>query len=141
MFPYDRYGVGKPNLDLAIDTWRYGSHDDDCQRGYISRQQTGIYCAHLGRVEEAVRYLFLKLADGGRRFPTYRGPGADRVPDHNWGGNGMIHLQDMLLQMAGNSILLLPCWPRAWDASFKLHAPGSTLEACDCRDANIDLLS
>ncbi len=86
LFPYERLGVGKPDLELALNTWRHGSHEVDCQKGYVSWQQTGIFCAHLGLVEEAVHYLFLKLGDSGRRFPAFWGPGADWVPDHNWGG-------------------------------------------------------
>ncbi len=140
VFPYERLGIGKPHLELARNTWRHGSHDVDCQKGYISWQQTGIFCAHLGLLDEAVRYLFLKLADGGRRFPAYWGPGADWVPDHNWGGCGMIQLQDMLLQTAADSILLLPCWPKEWDVSFKLHAPGNTVVECEYRGASIERL-
>ncbi len=36
------------------------------------------------------------------------GPGYDWTPDHNWGGSGMIGLQEMLLQTNGNLILLFP---------------------------------
>jgi hypothetical protein len=39
----------------------------------------------------------------------------------------MIGLQDMLLQTNGDTIYLLPAWPRAWDVDFRLHAPGDTV--------------
>ncbi|UQZ80912.1 hypothetical protein SK3146_00068 [Paenibacillus konkukensis] len=39
----------------------------------------------------------------------------------------MIGLQDMLLQTSGETIYLLPAWPREWDVDFKLHAPGQTV--------------
>ena len=31
---------------------------------------------------------------------------------------------------AGGAIRLLPAWPRDWDVSFKLHAPGKTTVEC-----------
>ena len=35
----------------------------------------------------------------------------------------------MLMQHEGRKIYLLPAWPKAWDCSFKLHAPyGTTVE-------------
>ncbi|GIQ64907.1 hypothetical protein PACILC2_34750 [Paenibacillus cisolokensis] len=68
-----------------------------------------------------------KLADGECRFPAFWGPGHDWLPDHNWGGTGMIGLQEMLLQSAGEAIYLLPAWPMEWDVDFRLHAPGRTV--------------
>jgi hypothetical protein len=32
----------------------------------------------------------------------------------------------MLVQTDGNRILLFPAWPKEWDVSFRLHAPGKT---------------
>jgi hypothetical protein len=29
----------------------------------------------------------------------------------------------MLMQTVGRKILLLPAWPKNWNADFKLHAP------------------
>jgi hypothetical protein len=43
------------------------------------------------------------------------------------GGAGMTALQLMLMQCDGRRILLLPAWPRAWTADFKLHAPYQTI--------------
>jgi hypothetical protein len=68
----------------------------------------------------------LKLKDSGRRFPAFWGPGFDWVPDHNWGGSGMIGLQEMLLQSHQQKIYVLPAWPKEWDVHFKLHAPYQT---------------
>jgi hypothetical protein len=39
----------------------------------------------------------------------------------------MITLQSMLLQSDGRRILLLPSWPKDWDADFRLHAPDRTI--------------
>lgn len=38
----------------------------------------------------------------------------------------MIGLQSMLLQEAGDSILLFPAWPKGEDVHFKLHASKKT---------------
>jgi hypothetical protein len=48
------------------------------------------------------------------------------VPDHIWGGSGMIGLQEMLMQTVGDKIVLFPAWPKEWDVDFKLHAPKNT---------------
>ena len=64
------------------------------------------------------------MENAPRRFPTFWGPGHDWVPDHNWGGSGMIGLQEMLLQTNGNKILLFPAWPKDWDVQFKVNITG-----------------
>jgi hypothetical protein len=72
----------------------------------------------------------LKLQNAPRRFPTFWGPGYDWTPDHNWGGSGMIGLQEMLLQTDDEKIYLFPAWDKTWDVHFKLHAPfETTIEA------------
>ena len=38
----------------------------------------------------------------------------------------MVALQEMLLQTIDDSIVLLPAWPKDWNADFKLHAPRET---------------
>jgi hypothetical protein len=80
----------------------------------------------MGMTKEAADYNTKKLRDSERRFPTFWGPGHDWVPDHNWGGSGMIGLQEMLMQTIGDQIVLFPAWPKEWDVSFKLHAPKNT---------------
>jgi hypothetical protein len=91
-----------------------------------SWHQDGIFFARMGMTDAAVDYNLKKLEDSPRRFPTFWGPGHDWVPDHNWGGSGMIGLQEMLMQTIGDKIRLLPAWPKDWDVDFKLHAPLQT---------------
>jgi hypothetical protein len=62
------------------------------------------------------------------------------VPDHNWGGSGMIGLQEMLMQTIGDEIRLLPAWPREWDVDFKLHAPGNTTVEGSLREGRLTQL-
>lgn len=125
VFPWGLYGKGKPDLDIALNTWKYDTNAVKF-RSYIGWKQDNIFAARLGLTEEAARLTVLKLKNSGRRFPAFWGPGFDWVPDHNWGGSGMIGLQEMLLQVDGEKIFLLPAWPSSWDVYFKLHAPYST---------------
>ena len=126
VFPYGIYGIGKPDLETAINTWKYDT-EAIRNRNYTSWHQDNIFCARLGLTEEAAALTIKKLQDSGRRFPAFWGPGHDWVPDHNWGGSGMVGLQEMLLQTDGDVIRILPAWPDAWDVEFKLHAPKNTV--------------
>ena len=46
----------------------------------------------------------------------------------------------MLLQTDGQSIFLLPAWPKDWDVEFKLHAPQRTVVEGVYRDGKIESL-
>ena len=94
----------------------------------------------MGLTEEAWRLTSLKLQDSERRFPTFWGPGFDWVPDHNWGGSGMIGLQEMLLQVDDKRILLFPSWPKDKDVHFKLHAPYNTTVEAELKQGKIIML-
>jgi hypothetical protein len=125
VFPWGIYGIGKPNIDVAINTWKYDTLAIKFRSG-IGWKQDNIFAARLGLTDEAAKLTLFKLKDSGRRFPAFWGPGFDWTPDHNWGGSGMIGLQEMLLQTNGKKIYLLPAWPKNWDVHFKLHAPYET---------------
>lgn len=126
LFPYSLYGLGKPGFELALNTWLYDTEAAKV-KGYVGWKQDNIFCARLGLTEEAARLTMLKLKNSGRRFPAFWGPGFDWTPDHNWGGSGMIGLQEMLMQTDGKTIRLLPAWPRNWNVTFRLHAPYQTV--------------
>ncbi|HLR50756.1 MAG TPA: DUF5703 domain-containing protein [Candidatus Sphingobacterium stercoripullorum] len=125
VYPWGFYGIGKPDLEVAINTYKF---DPDVQefKSHVGWKQHNIFAARLGLVDEAKKYTSLKLQNSERRFPAFWGPGFDWVPDHNWGGSGMIGLQEMLMQVHGDDIYLLPSWPKEWDVDFKLHAPQNT---------------
>ena len=139
VFPYEMYGIGMPNLDIAINTWNNKKLAK--RKGYISWHQDAIFCARMGLTDEAEKVTILKLQDSGRRFPAFWGPGNDYVPDHNWGGSGMIGLQDMLIQSNNGKIYLLPAWPKDWDVDFKLRAPNNIVIECSFRDGEIQKLN
>ncbi|MEH6306911.1 DUF5703 domain-containing protein [Olivibacter sp. CPCC 100613] len=125
VFPWGIYGIGKPGLDTARNTYWF---DPDARkfRSHVGWKQDNIFAARLGLTDEALQLNRLKLKNAPRRFPTFWGPGFDWVPDHNWGGTGMIGLQEMLLQTVGDKIYVLPAWPMDVDVEFKLHAPDQT---------------
>lgn len=136
VFPWRIYGVGKENLEIARNTYFY---DPDAIkfRLHTGWKQDNIWAACLGLTEEAKRLSLAKLSNGPHRFPAFWGPGYDWTPDHNWGGSGMIGLQEMLLQTNGEQILLFPAWPKEWNVHFKLHAPSNTTVEATLKDGKV----
>lgn len=139
VFPWGIYGVGKPDLDIALNTWKYDK-DVIKFRSHIGWKQDVIWAARLGLVNDAKELLIKKLQSAETRFPTFWGPGYDWTPDHNWGGSGMIALQEMLMQTDGKNILLFPAWDKSWNVHFKLHAPYNTTVECKLQNGEITLL-
>ena len=140
VYPWGIYGLGRPDLEIARNTWKY---DEDAQkfRSHIGWKQSNIFAARMGMTQQAATYTKLKLANADRRFPTFWGPGFDWVPDHNWGGSGMIGLQEMLLQESGGKILLFPAWPEDWDVHFKLHAKKNTVIEAKIENGEVKIIS
>ncbi|HTB85412.1 MAG TPA: DUF5703 domain-containing protein [Candidatus Sulfotelmatobacter sp.] len=121
-FPYRLYGVGKPDLKLAQDTFAARRfHFITCWG------QDGTESSILGLTGEAKKAVTSEFTDyGDERFPWFWKAGGDWIPDLDNGGSGMITLQNMLMQCDGRRIRLLPAWPGDWSADFKLHAPYQT---------------
>jgi len=137
VFPWRIYGVGKDSLDIARNTY-FNDLDALKFRSHVGWKQDNIFAACLGLTDEAKRLNKLKLANGPYRFPAFWGPGFDWSPDHNWGGSGMIGLQEMLLQTTVDGrILLFPAWPREWNVHFKLHAPKNTTVEAELKDGKV----
>jgi alpha-L-fucosidase 2 len=130
IFPYRVHGLGKPEFETALETWR---RRDIKQTG--GWRQDSIQAALLGLTDEAKDYV-LKNATNQTligaipkkpsRFPAFWGPNFDGTPDQCQGSVIMIALQRMLMQCDADAIRLLPAWPKDWNASFKLHAPKNT---------------
>lgn len=139
VYPWGIYGVGKPDLETALSTWKY---DPDALkfRSFIGWKQDNIFAARLGLTNEAAKYNTLKMANSDRRFPAFWGPGFDWVPDHNWGGSGMIGMQEMLLQEANGKIYLFPAWPKDWNVHFKLHAKHNTAIEAELVNGELKIL-
>jgi hypothetical protein len=139
VFPWGMYGIGKPDLDVAKNTYLLDTFAIKF-RSHVGWKQDNIWAARLGLTDEAKRLTILKLQNSGRRFPAFYGPGYDWTPDHNWGGSGMIGLQEMLLQVDDRKIYLLPSWPKDWDVHFKLHAPYQTTVEGVVKDGKLQSL-
>ena len=136
VFPWQIYGVGKPGIDTAINTWIYDTSVIKF-RSHIGWKQDNIWAARLGLTDSAWKYTSLKLENSKRRFPAFWGPGFDWVPDYNWGGSGMIGLQEMLMQVDEKRILIFPAWPKNTDVHFKLNAPYNTTVEAELKNGKI----
>ena len=136
VFPWRIYGVGKKDLEIARNTYFYDPESIKF-RSHTGWKQDNIWAACLGLTEEAKKLSLAKLSNGPHRFPSFWGPGFDWTPDHNWGGSGMIGLQEMLLQTNGKQILLFPAWPKEWNVHFKLHAPDQTTVEATLKDGKV----
>ena len=136
VFPWRMYGVGRPNLDVA----RYTYENDTLAvkfRSHVGWKQDAIWAACLGMTDEAQRLVTMKMQDGPYRFPAFWGPGYDWSPDHNWGGSGMIAMQEMLMQEVDGTLYLFPSWPKDWNVRFKLHASQGTIVEAELRQGKV----
>ena len=124
VFPWRIYGVGRPHLNIARNTYFKDPHALE-MRSTKGWKQDNIWAACLGLTDEARRLNTEKLSNGPYRFTAFWDAGFDWAPDHNRGGAGMIGLQEMLLQEdEDHNPLLFPAWPREWDCSFRLYISG-----------------
>ncbi|HEX4086242.1 MAG TPA: DUF5703 domain-containing protein [Chthoniobacteraceae bacterium] len=123
IYPFRLYGLGKPNLDLAIRTF----FARKC-RQMGCWVQDPVQAAMLGLTDVAAEYVHFNLVrtDPRLKFLAFWAHGCDYMPDEDNGGNGENGLQQMLLQAVGKKLFILPAWPRNWDVDFKLHAPYQT---------------
>jgi hypothetical protein len=134
IFPYPIYGVGKPDLEIGLET--YKRRENKRTGGW---QQDAIQAALLGQTADAKAFLLQNITTENimgaanekakrpdSRFPAFWGPNFDWIPDQCNGSVILSTLQYMLMQTDGKTIILLPAWPKDWNASFKLHAPYQT---------------
>jgi len=124
VFPYRIYGLGKPELEVGLETFSRRIH-----KGTGGWRQDAIQSAYLGLAEEAGWAVFSNFTTkhAGSRFPAFWGPNADWIPDQDHGTVAMMALQTMLIQADGNRIILFPAWPEGWDVEFKLHTLYNTI--------------
>ena len=122
VFPYRIFSVGKPELQLARDTYNARLFPVNYCWG-----QDGEEASLLGLTEDARKDVIRELTNyGDQRFKWFWNTAMDWIPDFDNGGAGMMTLQNMLLQTDGRRILIAPAWPKDWTADFKLHAPFQT---------------
>ena len=123
VFPFRLYGIGFPDRDLAVNTYKNRVFDSAC-----CWSQDAIQAALLGLPEEVRKYVMIKVnaVDPAIRFPAFWKPGSDYVPDLDSGGVMATALQYMLLNNVGDKIHLLPALPEGWSVDFKLNAYDNT---------------
>jgi hypothetical protein len=139
VFPWRIYGLGRPRLQTALNTYEKDTHALE-MRSSKGWKQDNIWAACLGLTEEACRLNLEKLGSGPYRFPAFWDPGFDWAPDHNRGGAGMIGIQEMLLQETPEGeLLLFPAWPKEWNAKFRLHATGGRIVEVEINNGKISL--
>lgn len=136
VFPYRIYSVGKPDLQLARDTYNARLFPINYCWG-----QDGEEASLLGLTEDARKDVIRELTNyGDQRFPWFWSTSMDWIPDFDNGGAGMMTLQNMLLQTNGRRILIAPAWPKDWTADFKLHAPLQTTVEGHVQDGKLTRL-
>jgi hypothetical protein len=134
LYPYEIYGLGLPNLEIMKNTSLATGKDRIIVTAW---RQANIHAARLGETKLAQELNIKKMDNGPYRFPAFWPHDIDWAPDHNWGGSGMIGMQEMVMQTHTSldevrdgkqgKIRLLPAWPEEWDVDFKLHAPQNTI--------------
>lgn len=140
VFPWRIYGLGRPDLQTAVNTYEKDPHALE-MRSSKGWKQDNIWAACLGLTNEARRLNLEKLGSGPYRFPAFWDPGFDWAPDHNRGGAGMIGIQEMLLQETPKGeLLLFPAWPKEWNAKFRLHATGGRIVEAEINNGKISLM-
>jgi hypothetical protein len=136
VFPYRLYGIGKPDLQLARNTF-------DARLFPFNKcwGQDGMDGALLGLTDTAKNAVIQSFTSSGdQRFSWFWSKNSDWIPDMDNGGAAMTTLQLMLMQCDGKRIQLLPAWPKNWSADFKLHAPYKTIVEGHVEDGKITKL-
>jgi alpha-L-fucosidase 2 len=134
IYPFRLFGLGRPDLEVAIDT--FNSRKVKATGCWV---QDPIQAAMLGLADLAQKDVTINLTrkDKALKFPAFWERGHDYMPDEDNGGNGENGLQEMLMQINGTQILMLPAWPNDWDANFKLHAPLQTTVEGEVADGKL----
>ncbi len=121
VFPFDRFGLGKPGLEIARETYRRRSNRLD--GGW---NQDPLDAALLGLTEEAAAHLIRQTGpeatDERAIFPAFWGPNFDETPDQDHGCMTALCLIRMLLQPGSEQgrFMAFPAWPEKWDVRFRL---------------------
>jgi alpha-L-fucosidase 2 len=137
VFPFRCFGLGLGSADIVSWTMRHRSCPDACGNACWSQDQ--IHWAYAGKAAQAADGLVrrFRVASTMCRFPLYGREGPDSCPDFDHFGSGAIALQRMLVQEAGEKILLLSSWPSDWNVEFKLHLAGRTTISGTVKDGKL----
>ncbi|KAK8053906.1 hypothetical protein PG996_013207 [Apiospora saccharicola] len=98
VFPWGEYGLGRPNLTHAIDTYLY---DTETQSGHGNKgwNQDVIWLARMGLTQNATEMTEDRFRDSDVcKFPAFKGPHFDWTPDLNHYGAAALGLHEQLVQ-------------------------------------------
>jgi hypothetical protein len=153
IFPFKHFTYTKPNYELAVNTYRNSIEKSGAFRSFVigetvgrpsysGWQYIGMAAAILRLADDAREVLVnnCSLKNPGHSFPAMWGPIYDAVPDTDHGANILNTLQLMTFQTDDNKIYILPAFPKEWNVSFKLFAPGDTTVECIYRNKKIEKL-
>lgn len=137
VFPFRLFGLGLGSEEIV--DWTVQHRTNKNAFNYKCWTQDQIHWAYAGNANEAKEGLVHRFrnASPSCRFPLYGSEGPDSCPDFDHFGSGSTALQRMLVQEAGDKILLLPAWPTAWDTDFKLHVAHSTVVSGKVKDGKL----
>jgi len=137
VFPFRCFGLALGTGDLVAWTMKHRACKDAFACACWTQDQIHWACA--GDASEAADGLVrrFRIASPMCRFPLYGREGPDSCPDFDHFGAGSVALQRMLVQEAGQKILLLPAWPADWDVDFKLHLSRRTVLTGTVKDGKL----
>ena len=137
VFPFRCFGLGLGSADIVNWTMKYRTNKNAFN--YKCWTQDQIHWAYAGNAAEAQAGLVHRFRHASTqcRFPLYGSARPDSCPDFDHFGAGSTALQRMLVQEAGDKILLLPAWPADWDADFKLHLARNTAISGKVKDGKL----
>ncbi len=137
VFPFRLFGLGLGTEDIVDWTMQHRTHKNAFN--YKCWTQDQIHWAYAGNAAEAKKGLIHRFSHASPqcRFPLYGSQGPDSCPDFDHFGSGSTALQRMLVQEAGDKILLLPAWPADWDTDFKLHVAKNTVISGTVKDGKL----
>jgi alpha-L-fucosidase 2 len=136
-FPFLRYGVAHGSGDLVARTAKHRTAPNALHGGGWNQDE--IHWAYAGNADEAAAGLVKRARQSPAycRFPLYGQYFADGLPNFPHTGAAATALQRMLVQEAGPKIVLLPAWPKTWNADFKLHLTGGTLVSRQVKEGRL----
>lgn len=125
IFPYRIYGLDKPNLSLATNSYNNRLFSG---LGWADWMPDAIQAAMIGLTSEAKKYTVYAMTntEPTLKFPAFWRQQNDYQPSEDNGGVAMDALQKMIMQTSGSKIMLQAAWPSGWNALFKLNAPYNT---------------
>jgi hypothetical protein len=137
VFPFRCFGVGLGSADVVDWTMQHRSTKDAFGNACWTQDQIHWACAGNAAQASAGLVQRFRVASSMCRFPMFGREGPDSCPDFDHFGSGSIALERMLVQEAGDQVMLLPAWPADWDVDFKLHLARQTVVSGTVKDGKL----